>query len=1182
MTKKKIIILTSLLTFIVAFIATMISVGVAYAASDAGNIAYLYNTNVLIPSISYAQNGNTITITDSDANNDLKVSKFDLIIVSDGVPFATLEASKTSIDGDNNYHLVYENLSVSTYGDMTISNGVNVSYVKAIIKEASYVEDEVTHTISYNNKYVSSSNDIKLLDFGTGYNPSRNKNDNLINLSNTIYALNDISIDEELEIKTPCSLDLLDYTLTLNDKFVISHNYGGNFYIRGNIVTTSNFSLIAPKANYVFYGSLVDDENASIIVNGDEYPTLLTDALDYIEAIIPSGIYDETINLYSHYMFYGVNYSYQYSLNEGSYVSLDNASLFSVLSRTSATKNISFKVTATKGTSSLERVISTKVYGSSNASFSEAIKDEIVNSAKGNVSYIDVLSLLKDRGSYFSDGTIKISLNPDGYLDAHFDVNGVCDEELNEVTISKSGSTYSLSETTLTSLSIHKGLVSLNTLTTFEVDVSDNISSGNISFVSSSKEEIERYFKMHTSSVYTENIYSIYSIRNNGIYLGENQISDNDLGISSFSFSVINDGLSYPLTDYFTINKDSQTSTYNETLTFRLDAPELVSPYLVCTITLEDESSFTYQVQMAKVSEGQAGEETTFKSSNPFDDVFSQTDTNWLVGTTFDFNKMTNYPTSYYANISVISIDGTTYDGSAISRSEEENGTSYTYDISKVVSINGDSSDTKTLDGKAVYRTIDIDIDVNYVPARDVKFIVKCIAYDDTEVSVEQDYIITIPGILKCEGDTYANDSKTPYIFKDATFYSMCVSLFDEIDNNLVDPLINNYKPTEESADHYYILSQACSYQGTLDFTSLTGFDSVSGLDITGLENLSRISSINLSSYPLSDISSLQYATKVDLSELILSSCSLTDAKLYLDENSSSYLYNLNLSTLDLSNNDITRTNELVYRSVTKLNLSNQTNLSSIDGLKELNYLQEIDLSNNKIYRFLPLRNMNSLKYVYIYGNVPNKLESFYGSQGMINLPVYTWMIKTNSSVKIFAYEEVNASKTNYLVFSDTSGINNIQLNVVDACTSLNAFAVESEIYNVTDLNFTLPSYGTTHEAYRRVGRPTSAGITEDNVTSYYYFDGSNYVQGTVATFSEDIVYYSLVSQTDEYTINFFTTSGNMYSQCEYLIDSTFEEVNTVNVSSGYVSVSYFLAYFDAENNLLAVREFVCNLYCSF
>lgn len=200
----------------------------------------------------------------------------------------------------------------------------------------------------------------------------------------------------------------------------------------------------------------------------------------------------------------------------------------------------------------------------------------------------------------------------------------------------------------------------------------------------------------------------------------------------------------------------------------------------------------------------------------------------------------------------------------------------------------------------------------------------------------------------------------------------------------------------ETYTQSYLLSSDVSGYSGDLDCSQ------IQYSDLRGLELLTSASSLNLSNNNASVIlNGLSYISEMSsLTSLNLSNCNLYD------------------------------------RSSSNLGLPTGTDNHFIASLQTLTNLEQLDLSNNKIYSFADLSGFVSLKAVYVYNNTFSSnsgwniinniitpiINQIYGSQGAQNSAVY--IVLKNKGVDV--YNVLVDGVPSYIMSDTTNFVSNL------------------------------------------------------------------------------------------------------------------------------------------------------------
>lgn len=1057
---KKKTLITILLSFIGVLLLSFSIVTIyAYSAS----LTYNYDVKANVIDLTYTNN---LVVTSN--NSDITITKFDVMIESsDETPIT----SKTYTNRKNNI-FVYEELDASS-GHSLSSN----STIKRVIPRQIKKNDTL---IDFDNRYVGNEEELREQTFNKFFNAM------FIHLSienkytNTIYAIDDIVVSKDILINNPVSFDMNGYSLTINEavRFEIKHQFRGSFYLDvDTLINGENFYLTCTNANYEYDNTVF--ENSHIILKNDEFDRE-SDLVDHLASLVPERVYGDII-LPTYYEPYDMNIKYEISYNDGTYEDFNM-----IFSRIETNQNAKLKITC----GSVSREVPVIVYGTNKASFVNALTNEITthySSSNNNLNLYAVINYVYSQGfSGFTSFNLRLN-SKEIEMFSDLRLNG---ESTNNITITFSNGKMYSESVEITSLEFNKGFV--NIYDTVELNIEGTIIE--LDVLKATLEETVIYLQSKLSTFTTDLVYPLIYIKDEGIYLGEEKISNTKLGLDSIRYDVIDGETSLSvLEEFFDVNKD--LSSNDISLTAKSVKNILENVYLAY---YQDEVEL-FRLRIQNASPDSDSEDVTFTSNNPFDGIFENTDINWLEGTSFNIIDNSTFA-SHFASITIEAINGRPYSDSVIS-TYSVYGTEYNVNLSKIITIIPKVDEMITVNGIGYYKEYTLVSNIDYVPLNDTIITFKCVAMDSTTniASVTQEYDVIVPGIYKCLDEASSEANASPCVFGSRAFYSMTIELLQDtyLNKNLYTISLTNGKT--------YILSYASTRTGTFDYSTCKN-KATSPFSVKGIEFFTDLTKINLSSYAINDISSFEYYDTTNLTELDLHNCSLTDSVLF-NGAGEGYLRGLYLNKLDLSYNSITNLKNLFFRGITELNISNQTNLSDIEGLSSLHNLITLDASNNKIYRFEPLKEINTLETIYLYNN---RMGTFYGSTGLINIPVYVWMIKTNN-VKIYCL-----NNSAYLSLSDTelfSPINNnkISYEAVEGSVSLNAFALPKVYGSSNEINAIVSDINSL-SSFTFIETSGSTMVTSENI-KFYRFENGSEVYDTTSIKGE---YYFLLAVLDD------------------------------------------------------------------
>lgn len=1169
-----------IITVLFAAVAALSAVSTLYAYDIYVNYNYNFNENADTLGIAYGASGTDQTLSVVETDNNISTQTVDIIAVSSAsdVTVSGISPSYTVpyvYAGAHYYRMVFENLSAET--SLTVSGGT-LSVICVAPKQALFDYNGDTAAITYTNVYIENPLDLYLASLEKNYNDISEYANGYFSKSvrsRMLYLIDDVTVDKPTELNIPCSINLLNSVLTLNENLTIRHSYAGSYTIKTaavnaayglseggvSIAAGKKLTLTVPKAYYTFAPSItasLDASDFSAVYDFDSYGSqLIDDALDFAESLIPDNIYSDII-LQPSYGTYGVNYRYEIITGGSATVfngAVSDEAQNGSLLRSSSTTAYTIRITAAKGALSGARDVAVNVVGTSAASAVGALKNDFTEkfvsasaddttayafAASGNVDLKEFLSYFFRASSYGDTITVSVSetrnlpLSDENRAKIKFNSS-----QTDNLTLSYDFTYGYLASdgTRITSVYLAFGAVNVSDKITVSFSSSTETSSVTINAPSPSKPAVLSYLKNKAGAFTTNAAYSVLNLRDtdddsvpDALCLGTETLTSDVLGLSSLSYNLytLADGAYTEVlaSSYFSMSDDNTTMTL---LSNDINVPSNL--YLAYSYVFSDGASGSFYIKVVKAMTSTGGDDQRFESYNPFDALFLNSDINWLIGGTFNVPNDESAE-DYYAKIEITTVDDATYNFSTHRFCYMENG--------------GNSvTDTN---GVSYYKKISFVVDRNYVPAKNSLVKVKCRYYDKNAAAIilTQTYTITIHGIYKCGDNSTRPADYTPYVFSDENFYAMTVALFP-----------STYVCTFDDGTKY-LLSDSSYASKTLDYTTLAAPSSA--IDLTGIEKLVNVTAIKLDNIGISDMSAFGNFAESALTALSMKNCGITDAILY-GGNAQSYLYNIDLVSVDLSQNAVISTDSLLSRTVVSLNLSRQTDgsLTDISGLENLYLLQTLDISRNAIFRFETLTKFSHLAEARVYGNRVTGAFSMYGTDGYLNIPYYVKLLK-DGTVNIYAN---SADTTDTLSFTAKttdalfSAGGDITPSMEEGSLALNALAVPKKLYSAAEKTYFENDINSLY-------------VTENNSSGIYsgVTGGSDdTVEDTIYKFS----FYNIVTFAETETMSLISLSANGYTT-----------VTTVSGTvSAPVSVGYVITLKDADGNILAYREFIIDVHYS-
>lgn len=964
--KKKILILI----FSIMFIATC---ALVYAAS----VKIEYNYNVVVETPSFTIVDGKINVSITNQSND-----------------------SYTIDTNNSYVDILEqtdsSYTVSTHQKISdVTNLDSSKTYKVFANSLTYKKSDSTFTVTYHNEYVESKNKLKEINYSKYYNNIFDYSKNTNNLALRVIFLKSFTLDEEITIKAPISITVLN-NLELSKNLNIINSYAGNYDITFDTnvtATTANSSKIVISSEKTKYK--YDTTNSIIELNSS---ITLNSAKEFINEYLPSYLIS-SVYLPKSFLSSSITYDY-YVVDQSSNTEVTSDIKFSgILDDVSSYIKDNILKVKVKVTSkdSVEYVTKDIICGNSIVSLKLILEQELGEDYKPND--FDFLYLIQ---SLDVDYDLTFKKN-DG-----FDViiNNKVVESDTTLNYDRTNKCYVDSNNTKITNIIFRRTSIASTSFTLNINSTDIT----INLKSASKDEIIEYIKeyIHAYIVTSENLgYSVLNIKDNKVYLGIT-----DLGISSTDLFT---NLNYKIVDV-SGNEFRDYTSDSENGTIKVDSTKDFSSL---TLKYYDSNTLLFSVPIKKSLSSNSGEDTGFESNNPFDAIFNS-QTNWLTNNTFTMPDNSTY-SSFYAKINITKINGVAYDTKLLSDISVR-GTTYSSLTHKMISIT--QSGTNASNNNSYTKNINFNIDYNYIPNFDSQIQVECLLYnnDAKEVTSTQIYTFTIPGILKC-GTSDESNNYTPCVFSSSDFYKDIITYFKS------DSSYSAYYIDIDSSTSYILANAKNAHE-----ISVTN-DSTKEISVDGIEYFTNTNSISINGYKITDLSAFTYLTDSNLTSLNLDNNNITSDILGTN------LYNIRLESLSLKNNDlssVTSFKGLFFRTIKEINLNN-SKLTTIVGIDSLVNLNTLYIESNNIDEFETLKNLDYLTDVYLTNNtVSNNTNDYYGTEGLVNEVVYYWLTITYSTVIHKASENTN----NYTISSD-SNHNSILLYLNAICVPTKMKEVE-------------------------------------------------------------------------------------------------------------------------------------------
>lgn len=377
--------------------------------------------------------------------------------------------------------------------------------------------------------------------------------------------------------------------------------------------------------------------------------------------------------------------------------------------------------------------------------------------------------------------------------------------------------------------------------------------------------------------------------------------------------------------------------------------------------------------------------------------------------------------------------------------------------------------------------------------------------YFNTVISTQR-YSFIIPGIFFC------SESLSGAQFVDRNFYDAIIS--NIVNNiNLTVTVISSPLDADYNLNNYVFSVSETNYLLADGAKIIEQFSYLNQqVNLKGIRYLINVSQLDFSGSLIESLTDFSQFEGVRLTQLNLSGCGLTDAKLGVNLYSLKYLTDVNLS-----NNAITQLTGILYRTVTHLNLSQQSNLISLNGITALNNLQVLDISENNINQFAPLVKLDKLKIVKLKGNLGT--QSYYGTVGSVNFAEYVALL--DKGVLVYASDTLLTAENNFVydnVLSTVTSISTdqrlaalvlngiflsgVQYDFIIAPNTINGFVVNVQALKKQGVN---QAYSATLDEYGQ-NKITCASITDGDTVGLIL---SVTVNGTTVFKQFDLLYKS-------------------------------------------------------------------------
>ncbi len=957
MKKKLFIVIFSLILIVTAVIV--------YGATV--KIEYNYNVKVETPSFAISDGKISVSMTNQD--------------------------TQYTIDKDNSYVDILEKTDFTFIisKKQKISDITNLDSSKSykiFANTITYTKSSDTYVVQYHNEYVSNKEELKEINYSNYYNNIFDYSKNTNNLALRIVFVKSFTLDEEITIKAPVSITILN-NLTLSNNLNIINSYAGNYDITldGDTKINSNNSskiiIQSEKANYKYASNNIIELNENISIDS---------AKDFIHEYIPSYLVTN-IYLPKSFLSSSITFDY-YVIDQTSDEDIKFNGIFENVSNYVKDNILKVKVKVTSE-NEVEYVTKNIICGNSIDSLKLILEEELGSTYKPND--FDFLYLIQS----LDVKTDLTFIKNDG-----FDViiNNTVVESSTTLTYDSNNKYYIDSATNkITSIVFRRKSIATTSFTL-------NINSTNIiiNLKSASKDEIVEYIKqnIHAYIVTSENLaYNVLNIKNNKVYLGTTDLDITSTGLfTNITYKIVStDGTEIT---YYKSDNAKGTITVDSTKEFT----NLLLNYY-------DDDTLLFSVPIKRSLSSNSGDDIGFESNNPFDSLFNS-ETNWLTNNSFVMPESSTY-SAFYAKINIVKINGVAYDTSIISNISVR-GDTYQSKTHNMISIS--QSGNAASSNSDYTKQINFTVDYDYIPNFDSQIQVECLLYnnDAKEVTATQIYTFTVPGILKW-GTNDNTSYHTPCVFSSSDFYNDILNYFKD----------NSY------SSYYIDIDQSKSYilSAAKNASSIVVSGTNKEISVDGIEYFTYTNNISISNYKITSLTAFTYLSDDSLTSLTLDSNNIT-----LDIIGTN-LYNLRLSSLSLKDNDLSNLTSfkgMFFRTIKEINL-NSCKLKTIEGMDNLVNLNILHIESNNIDQFEVLKNLDYLTDVYLSDNtIEDNTYNYYGTDGIVNEVVYYWLRVTYGTVIHKGEKDTN----NYIISSDRNH-NSILLYLNAVCVPTKMKEVE-------------------------------------------------------------------------------------------------------------------------------------------